>query len=53
MTDHRVVGSVRTCPFLGKFSLAQSLGPLPCFVQRLDSPDLDGGPGLCASVQRR
>ena len=31
MTDHRMVGSVRTCPFLGKFSLAQSIGPLPCF----------------------
>ena len=25
MTDHRMVGSVRTCPFLGKFPLAQSV----------------------------
>ena len=33
MTDHRMVGSVRTCPFLGKFLLAQSIGPLPCFAQ--------------------
>ena len=51
MTDHRMVGSVRTCPFLGKFPLAQSVGPLPCFVWRLDGlvSDLDGGPGLCAS----
>ena len=48
MTDHRMVGSVRTCPFLGKFPLAQSVGPLPCFVWRLDGLDLDGGPGLCA-----
>ena len=43
-----MVGSVRTCPFLGKFPLAQSVGPLPCFVWRLDGLDLDGGPGLCA-----
>ena len=34
MTDHRMVGSVRTCPFLGKFPLAQSIGPFPVsFVQ--------------------
>ena len=32
MTDHRMVGSVRTCPFLGKFPLAQSVGPVPNFV---------------------
>ena len=40
MTDHRMVGSVRTCPFLGKFPLAQSIGPVPCFAQWLDVPDL-------------
>ena len=33
MTDHRMVGSVRTCPFLGKFPLAQSIGPVLCFAQ--------------------
>ena len=34
VTDHRMVGSVRTCPFLGKFPLAQSIGPFPVsFVQ--------------------
>ena len=34
MTAHRMVGSVRTCPFPGKFPLAQSIGPFPVsFVQ--------------------
>ena len=52
MTDHRMVGSVRTCPFLGKFPLAQSVGPLPCFAQWLDGPDLGGGSlSLCLSVE--
>ena len=53
MTDHRMVGSVPTCPFLGKFSLAQSIGPLPCFVQRLDGPDLDArwSWSLCLSAE--
>ena len=29
MTDHRMVGSVRTCPLMDKFPLAQSVGPVP------------------------
>jgi hypothetical protein len=53
MTDHRMVGSVRTCPYLDKFPLAHSIGPFPCFVQRLDGPDLSGGRCLSASAQRR
>ena len=52
MTDHRMVGSVRTCPFLGKFPLAQSIGPVLCFAQWLDVPDLGGGSlSLCLSAQ--
>ena len=52
MTDHRMVGSVRTCPFLGKFPLAQSIGPVLCFAQWLDVPDLGGGSlSLCLSVE--
>ena len=52
MTDHRMVGSVPTCPFLGKFPLAQSIGPLLCFVQWLDGPDLGGGSlSLCLSAE--
>ena len=52
MTDHRMVGSVRTCPFLGKFPLAQSIGPLPCFAQWLDGHDLGGGSlSLCLSAE--
>ena len=52
MTDHRMVGSVQTCPFLGKFPLAQSIGQLLCFVQWLDGPDLGGGSlSLCLSAE--
>ena len=52
MTDHRMVGSVRTCPFLGKFPLAQSIGPVLCFAQWLDVPDLGGGSlSLCLSAE--
>ena len=52
MTDHRMVGFVRTCPFLGKFPLAQSIGPLPCFALWLDGPDLGGGSlSLCLSAE--
>ena len=47
-----MVGSVRTCPFLGKFPLAQSIGPVPCFAQWLDVPDLGGGSlSLCLSAE--
>ena len=47
-----MVGSVRTCPFLGKFPLAQSIGPVPCFAQWLDVPDLGGGSlVLCLSAE--
>ena len=47
-----MVGSVRTCPFLGKFPLAQSIGPVLCFAQWLDVPDLGGGSlSLCLSAE--
>ena len=47
-----MVGSVRTCPFLGKFPLAQSIGPLLCSAQWLDVPDLGGGSlSLCLSAE--
>ena len=52
MTAHRMVGSVRTCPFLGKFPLAQSIGPVLCFALWLDVPDLGGGSlSLCLSAE--
>ena len=50
MYDRSSYGRVRpNLSLSGQVSVgAQSVGPLPCFVWRLDGLDLDGGPGLCA-----